>query len=125
MLLATLCVASLAFGQDRDCNTLEKCQEVLKANQRSSLAHFRIGEIFFTEENYQSASNEFRLALRGDGDPRWIEVWAEINLGKIFDLTNQRQRAISQYKKAQRTGDSTRGAQKEAAEYAETPFTLK
>ena len=121
--LAAVCVASLAFAENQDCDTLQKCQEALKANTKSSLAHFRIGEIFFKEGNYQSAANEFRLSLGGDGDPKWTEVWAHINLGKIFDITRQRNRAVNEYKAAQRTGDDTRGAQAEAAKYIETPFT--
>jgi hypothetical protein len=48
-----------------------------------------------------------------------------MNLGKIFDITYQRDRAINEYKAAQRTGDDTRGAQDEAAKYIETPFKRK
>jgi hypothetical protein len=36
-----------AGGQNNDCDTLKKCQEVLKLTPRSSLAHYRMGEIFF------------------------------------------------------------------------------
>lgn len=82
--LAALCVASFVFAQNPDCDSMQKCQEALKANTKSSLAHFRIGKIFFKEGNYLSAANEFRLSLGGDGDPKWTEVWAHINLGKIF-----------------------------------------
>jgi predicted negative regulator of RcsB-dependent stress response len=121
--LAAFFVASLAYAQNQDCDTLQKCQEALKANTKSSLAHFRIAEIFFKEEDYQSAANEFRLSLGGDAEPKWTEVWAHINLGKIFDTTHQRNRAIKEYKAAQRTGDDTRGAQEEATKYIETPFT--
>ena len=47
----------------------------------SSLADYRLGEVFFMQRNYQSAANSFRDALRGDDDPRWIEVWSHIHLG--------------------------------------------
>ena len=35
--------------------------------------------------------------LNGDVDPKWVEVWAHINLGKIFDITGQRERAVNEY----------------------------
>jgi hypothetical protein len=60
--------------------------------------------------------------LNGDLQPRWIEVWAHVNLGKIFDITGQRHRAINEYHLAQRTKDSTRGAQDEVEIYLEFPY---
>ncbi len=57
-------------------------QKALDANRNSSLAAYRIGEVFFMQRNYQSAANSFRDALRGDGDPKWVEVWSHIELGK-------------------------------------------
>jgi tetratricopeptide (TPR) repeat protein len=91
-------------------------------NPRSSITHFRIAEIYFQEHNYQSAANEFREALNGDLQPRWIEVWSHLNLGKIFDLTQQRERAINEYHTAQRTKDNTRGALDEAEIYLQFPY---
>jgi len=44
-------------------------------NRYSSLAHFRIAEVFFLQRNYQAAANEFREALNGDLEPKWTEVW--------------------------------------------------
>jgi TonB family protein len=83
---------------------------VLDTNPRSSLAHFRIAEAFFLQNNYQSAANGFREVLNGDMEPKWTEVWAHINLGKIFERTAQRERAVNEYKQALRTGDDTSGA---------------
>lgn len=101
---------------------MEKCQEALKANRTSSLIHFRIAEFFFTENNLQSSANEFREALNGDLVPKWVEVWAHVNLGKIFDVTGQRERALNEYRLALRTGDNTRGALDEAAKYTKDPY---
>jgi len=61
------------------------------------------------------AANEFREAANGDLQPKWIEVWSHINLGKIFDLTGQRDRALNEYRQAIRTKDDTRGALEEVA----------
>jgi TonB family protein len=87
---------------------------VLETSRNSSLAHYRIAELLFLQNNYQSSANEFREVLNGDLDPKWTGVWAHINLGTIFEVTNQRDRAVNEYRQARRTGDDTFGAQEEA-----------
>ena len=101
---------------------LKEYQKALESNRNSSLAHYRIAEVFFLQNNYQSAANEFREALNGDLEPKWTEVWAHINLGKIFDITGQRERAVNEYKLAHRTKDNTQGAQEEAQKYLKQPY---
>ena len=103
-------------------DSLKEYQKALDTNKNSSLAHYRVAELFFLQRNYQSAANEFRSALDGDLDPKWIEVWGHINLGKIFDITGQRERAVNEYNLAIRTKDNTQGAQEEAAKYLKTPY---
>ena len=104
---------------------LREYQKALDVNRISSLAHYRVGEVFFLQSNFQSAANEFREALNGDLEPKWTEVWAHINLGKIFDVTQQRDRARNEYQQAIRTKDNTQGAQAEAAKYIQTPYQRK
>lgn len=101
---------------------LKEYQRALDVQRGSSLAHYRIAEVFFLQSNLQSAANEFREALNGDLDPRWIEVWSHINLGKIFDITGQRERAVNEYNLAVRTKDNTSNAQLEAAKYIKEPY---
>jgi tetratricopeptide (TPR) repeat protein len=113
--------SAAALGQD-DTDLLARYEKDAKTNPRSSITHFRIAEIYFEEHNYQSAANQFREALNGDLQPRWIEVWSHVNLGKIFDLTQQRERAINEYHQAQRTKDNTRGALDEAEVYLQFPY---
>jgi hypothetical protein len=81
-----------------------------------------VAEVFFLQGNYQSAANEFRESLNGDLEPKWTDVWAHIQLGKIFDITQQRERAVNEYTLAVRTKDNTQGAQEEAARYLKTPY---
>ncbi|MGA3238028.1 MAG: hypothetical protein ABSG03_17190 [Bryobacteraceae bacterium] len=83
---------------------------------------YRIGEILFRERIFQKAANEFRTVLAGNFNPKWTEVRSFLELGKIFDVTGQRDRAVHQYKMAQRTQDNTRGALEEAGKYLETPY---
>lgn len=98
-------------------------EAALKLSPQRSLAHFRLAEVFYEQFNLQSAANSFRDALNGDLDPKWIEVWCYIHLGKIYDILGQRQRAMAEYTKALNTNDDTDGAQMEAARWLTTPFT--
>ncbi len=97
-------------------------QKALDANRGSSLANYRLAEVFMMQKNYQSAANSFRDALRGDGDPKWTEVWSHINLGKIFDITGQRERAVNEYRQAVQTNDNTQGAINEARSLMQKPY---
>jgi aminopeptidase N len=106
-------------------NALKEYQKALEVNRSSSLAQYRIGELFFKQNNFQSAANEFRAAINGDLDPKWTEVWSHVNLGKIFDVTGQRDRAVNEYRQAIRTHDNTGGAQEEAARYSTKPYDHK
>ena len=101
---------------------LTEFNKALEVNKNSSLAHYRIAEVFYLQRNYQSAANEYRESLNGDGEPRWTEVWSHIMLGKIFDITGQRQRAVNEYRQAIQTGDNTQGALEEARRYLEQPY---
>jgi len=113
----------VAIGELGDA--LKEYQKALEVNHGSSLAHYRVGEIFFLQNNYQSAANEYREATRGDGVPKWTEVWSHIRLGNIFDVSQQRDRAVNEYNLAIRTRDNTNGAQEEAAKYLKQPYERK
>jgi tetratricopeptide (TPR) repeat protein len=106
-------------------DALKEYQKALETKSHSSLAHYRVAEVYFLQDNFQSAANEFREALQGDLDPKWVEVWAHINLGKIFDITGQRDRAVNEYEQARRTRDNTSGAQDQVASYLRTPYERK
>jgi aminopeptidase N len=101
---------------------LAEYQKALEANSQSSLASYRIAEVLFTQRNYQAAVNAYRDALRGDGDPRWTEVWSHIRLGNIFDITGQRDRAVNEYRLAVQTNDNTQGAVNEARQCLQKPY---
>ncbi len=103
-------------------DALQEYQKALDINRYSSLAHYRIAEVFFLQNNYQSAANEFRETINGDQEPEWTVVWSHINLGKIFDVTGQRDRAVNEYQLAIRTRDNTQNAQDQARKYLENPY---
>jgi hypothetical protein len=96
--------------------------KALDLNKNSSLAHYRIAEVFFLQRNYQSSANAYREGLNGDGEPRWTEVWSRLQLGKIFDITGQRERAVNEYRQALQTNDNTFGALEEARKYLQKAY---
>jgi aminopeptidase N len=101
---------------------LAEYQKALTANPQSSLASYRIGELLFTQRNYQASVNAFRDSLRGDGEPTWAECWSHIEIGKIFDITGQRDRGVNEYRLAVQTNDNTQGCVNEARLYLQKPY---
>jgi aminopeptidase N len=101
---------------------LSEFNKALDINKNSSLAHYRVAEVFFLQHNYQASANAYRDSLNGDGEPRWTEVWSHIQLGKIFDTTGQRERATAEYRQAIQTNDNTQGALDEARRYLQKPY---
>jgi len=101
---------------------LAEYKKALDANPQSSLASYRVGEVLFSQHNYQASVNSYRDALRGDDEPRWTEVWSHIQIGKIFDITGQRDRAVNEYRLAVQTNDNTQGAVNEARQYLQKPY---
>jgi hypothetical protein len=103
-------------------DALKEYAKAIETNRTSSLANYRMAEIYFLQQNWQAALNQFREVLNGDLEPKWTEVWAHINMGKIYDISGARERAVNEYNLAIRTKDDTQGAQAEAAKYLKTPY---
>ena len=112
-------------AQGKFYDAIQEYQHALDLQSNNSLAHFRLGEAMFYQKNYQAAANAFRSALDGDLDAsyKWVEVWSHIYIGKIYDLTGQRERAVNEYGKAQHLKDDTGGAQAEAERYLKKPYS--
>jgi hypothetical protein len=111
-----------AVAQGDLLGAIAQYREALQNNRGSSLANYRLAEVYFTQKNYQAAANSFRDALRGDLDPKWTEVWSHIYLGRIFDVTGQRERAVNEYRQAIQTNDNTQGAVNEARLLMQKPY---
>ncbi|HEV3279806.1 MAG TPA: M1 family aminopeptidase [Terriglobia bacterium] len=102
---------------------IKQYQQVLELNKNSSLAHYRIGENLLRMRNYNAAVESFRDSLNGDLQPKWVEVWSHLMLGRIFDITGQRDRALNEYQRALQTNDNTQGAIDLANQYIQKPYT--
>ncbi|HUV96566.1 MAG TPA: M1 family aminopeptidase [Acidobacteriaceae bacterium] len=112
---------AMAAAND-NAGAIAEYRAALALDATSSLASYRLGEIYFRQRNYQAAEDAFRAALNGDGVPKWIEVWSDLHLGKIFDASGQRDRAINQYREAIETHDDTSGAVTMASDSLQHPY---
>jgi aminopeptidase N len=119
---ATIARGESLATQGKYYEAIQEYQRALDVQPTNSLAHFRMGEAMFYQKNYQAAANAFRAALGGDLDPKWVEVWGHIYMGKIYDVLGQRERAVNEYSLAQRTRDDTAGAQQEAGRYMQRAY---
>ncbi|MCZ6877929.1 MAG: M1 family aminopeptidase [Acidobacteria bacterium] len=102
---------------------IREYEKATQLSPRSSLAHFRLGEVFFEQRNLSTAANSFRDSLNGDRQPPWVETWIHIYLGKIYDTLGQRQRALAEYQKAINTKIDHNGAQAEAQRYVKEAYS--
>lgn len=130
-LMLAVSVVSAAVAQQPDQPTMPDCaphksladyQSEIESSPKSSLAHYCMAELLLKERHYQASVNAYRDSLRGDGVPYWTKVWSHVQMGKIFDLTGQRERAENQYRLAVETRDDSGGAITRARELLDRPF---
>ena len=121
--------AIIATGEDlaeqgRFYEAVKQYEDALNLQASNALASFRMGEAFFYQKNYAASAQAFRNSLDGETDSttKWVDVWAHIYLGKIYDISGDRTRAVNEYSKARQTNDDTSGAQAEAQKYLKQPY---
>ncbi|HUI44139.1 MAG TPA: M1 family aminopeptidase [Terriglobia bacterium] len=117
-----LAKADQLVQQQAYLEAIKQYQQVLELNKNSSLAHYRMGENLLRLRNYNASVESFRDALNGDLQPKWVEVWSHLMLGRIFDITGQRDRALNEYQRALQTNDNTQGAIDLANQYIQKPY---
>ncbi|MDD5543286.1 MAG: M1 family aminopeptidase [Acidobacteriia bacterium] len=110
------------FDQGEYVEAIEAYRKALDLDKHNSLAQYRIAEAFFAQHNYNSAANAYREALNGDLEPKWIEVFCHLQLGKVYDALGQRERALAEYRRAIDSNDNTQGAVDEARKYQASPY---
>jgi aminopeptidase N len=92
-------------------------KEAIKLSPRSSWAWYNRGRLYMEQRNWSKAVDAFSETLSGDLRPTWLEVWSYIYRGNAYDANGQRDRAVTEYKKAQETGNDYNGAQKAVEKY--------
>jgi hypothetical protein len=103
---------------------INEYQRALDIQKSNALALFRMGESFFFQKNYTAAANSFRSALGGETDltTKWVVGWSHLYMGKIYDITGQRERAVNEYRQSKQSKDNTGGLQGEADKYIGQPY---
>lgn len=111
--------------QGRYYDAVQQYQQALSVSPMNALADFRMGEAFFYQKNYSVSAQAFRDCLDAITDPttNWTTVWSHIYLGKIYDISGDRARAVNEYSKAKQTGDNTGNAQGEAEKWLKKAYT--
>lgn len=130
-LMLAMSVVSAAVAQQPDQPSMPDCapdktladyRSDIEASPRNSLAYYCMAELLLKERNYQASVNAYRDSLRGDGVPQWTKVWSYVQMGKIFDLTSQRERAVNEYQLAIASRDNSGDAITRARELLDQPF---
>jgi len=99
-----------------DVNNAQKlAQEALdEKNEDPGRALFILAQVATMNRDMQGARNYFQRALEVAREPK-VVAWSHIYLGRIFDLQENREAAVDQYRAALNAGASLPEA-KEAAE---------
>jgi hypothetical protein len=88
-----------------------------------SRANFILARADLLTGNVDDATTAFHEALRLGSDPR-ILAWSHIYLGQIFDVQDQRDQAVSEYKAALSVPDIQPDIKEAAQKGIQTAFTL-
>jgi len=103
---------------------IEGLQLRLKDNSHDAEALFYLGSAFFEKRQYSEAEKylEESLQLPGGGTKSIYDTWANIQLGNIKDIRNQRSKAIDFYNKALLSGIDYSGSLAMAKKHIENPY---
>ncbi|MDQ4122464.1 MAG: tetratricopeptide repeat protein [Acidobacteriota bacterium] len=118
-------IARRGIEQFKEGNYAEAQQQfeaALKLDRSNSWIYYHLGLLFLEQRNYDLAIENFKATLTGNLRPNWLQVWAEIKMGNAYDAKGDRDRALSAYQRAQKTGINYDNAQNEAKKYIDTPY---
>ena len=101
---------------------LAEYQKALDVSKNSSLAHYRIGEVFFLQGNYQTALNSFRRRARWRSPAQMDRGLVAHPSGLRSTTSATSANALNEYQQALRTKDDTQGALEEAQKYIDHPY---
>src|SRR5579885_330126 len=109
-----------------DQTSIQRLHDAIKLNRTSSKAYYDLGLIFIQQQRWDEALFNFQQALQGDLKPRWVEAWAHVKLGNVYDALGNRTSAVQQYKAAVEAGSdpdvNSPEAVEEAKNFLATPF---
>jgi hypothetical protein len=100
-------------------------EQALKLDRNNSWVYYHLGLIFLEQRNYDLAIDNFKAARNGNLQPSWLETWSSIKMGNAYDSKGDRNRAVSAYKQAEKSGDEYDNAQDAVKKYLANPFDPK
>lgn len=103
----------------------QQFEAALKLDRSNSWVYYNLGLLFLEQRNWQQALDNLEASLIGNLKPSWIEAWAHIKRGNAYDAKGERERAMSEYKKAVASGIDYDNAQAVAKRYMATPYDPK
>jgi aminopeptidase N len=103
----------------------QQFEAALKLDRSNSWVYYNLGLLFLEQRNWQQALDNLEASLIGNLRPSWIEAWAHIKRGNAYDAKGERERAMSEYKKAVASGIDYDNAQAVAKKYMATPYDPK
>ena len=110
---------ALAGGHPAEAGKL--AQESLQANEDPARAYFVLAKVASLGGQMQEAQADFRKALDAAKDPH-VVAWSHIYLGRIFDIQEERESAVAQYKAALATSDVPEDAKAAAERGLQAPY---
>jgi tetratricopeptide (TPR) repeat protein len=118
-------IARRGIEQFKEGNYAEAQQQfeaALKLDRSNSWIYYHLGLLFLEQRNYDLAIENFKATLSGSLRPTWLEAWANIKMGNAYDSKGDRDRAVSAYQRAQKTGINYDNAQTQTKKYLDTPY---
>ena len=103
----------------------QQFEAALKLDRSNSWVYYNLGLLFLEQRNWQMALDNLEASLIGNLKPSWIEAWAHIKRGNAYDAKGERERAMSEYKKAVASGIDYDNAQAVAKKYMAAPYDPK
>lgn len=110
---------ALASGNPAEAGKL--AQESLDAHEDAARAYFVLAKVASLGGQMQTAQTDFQKALEAAKDPHVI-AWSHIYLGRIFDIQEERDTAVAQYKAALATNDVPDDAKTAAEHGLQAPY---
>lgn len=96
-------------------------EEALADKEDPARAYFVLARAATMSGNMQGAQDNFQKALNATKDPR-IAAWCHIYLGRILDLQDERENAITQYQAALNAGDPSADTRTAAERGLKEPY---
>jgi tetratricopeptide (TPR) repeat protein len=110
---------ALASGNPAEAEKL--AQESLQANEDPARAYFVLAKVASFKGDMASAQADFQKAVDAAKDPH-VAAWCHIYLGRILDLQEEREQALTQYKAALAIKDVPDDAKTAAEHGVQAPY---